>query len=57
MSNEDKRETPQGDENQQKKAYTPPVLVQWGSLRDLTQRNGWNGNSDGGKGKQQRRTR
>lgn len=40
-----------------KKPYTAPALVTWGSLRDITQSVGWSGNSDGGKGKQPRRTR
>lgn len=40
-----------------KKPYTPPVLVEWGSLRDITQAVGWSGRDDGGKGKQPRRTR
>lgn len=40
-----------------KKPYAPPVLVKWGTLRDITQSVGWNGRSDGGKGKQPRRTR
>lgn len=40
-----------------KKTYIAPVLVSWGTLRDLTQAVGWSGNSDGGKGKQPRRTR
>jgi hypothetical protein len=40
-----------------KKPYSAPVLVTWGTLRDITQKNGNKGNSDGGKGKQPRRTR
>lgn len=40
-----------------KKPYAAPALVTWGSLRDITQAVGWSGNSDGGKGKQPRRTR
>jgi hypothetical protein len=57
VSTEKELEIEQGEKKQQKKPYEPPVLVQWGSLREITQKNGWNGNSDGGKGKQQRRTR
>lgn len=40
-----------------KKPYSTPVLVTWGTLRDITQAVGATGNSDGGKGKQPRRTR
>jgi hypothetical protein len=40
-----------------KKAYAPPALVRWGTLRDITQSTGDAGNTDGGKGKQPRRTR
>jgi hypothetical protein len=40
-----------------KKPYTPPVLIEWGSLRDITQSAGYSGRLDGGKGKQPRRTR
>ena len=57
MNTEEERESLQGKENPKKKAYSSPALVQWGSLRDLTRKNGWNGSNDGGKGKQQRRTR
>ena len=40
-----------------KKPYAPPALLTWGTLRDITQTTGSSGNSDGGKGKQPRRTR
>ncbi len=40
-----------------KKPYEPPVLKEWGTLRDITQAVGSSGNDDGGKGKQPRRTR
>lgn len=40
-----------------KRPYAPPVLIEWGSLRDITQAVGNSGNNDGGKGKQPRRTR
>lgn len=40
-----------------KKPYAPPALVTWGTLRDITQSQGNQGNNDGGKGKQPRRTR
>jgi hypothetical protein len=40
-----------------RKPYSAPALVTWGSLRDITQAVGSSGNSDGGKGKQPRRTR
>jgi hypothetical protein len=39
-----------------KKAYVPPVLVTWGTLRDMTQHAGQSGHMDGGKNKQQRKT-
>ena len=40
-----------------KKPYAAPALVTWGTLRDITQSQGWQGNNDGGKGKQPKRTR
>lgn len=40
-----------------KRPYSAPVLVAWGSLRDITLAIGSHGKSDGGKGKQPRRTR
>ena len=40
-----------------KKPYAPPALVTWGTLRDITMAVGSSGNTDGGKGKQPRRTR
>jgi hypothetical protein len=40
-----------------KMAYAPPVLVRWGTLRDMTQHAGQQGHIDGGKNKQQRKTR
>jgi hypothetical protein len=33
-----------------KKPYTAPALVEWGTLRDLTQSAGTSGSADGGKG-------
>ena len=42
---------------EQKKApYAAPVLVQWGSLRDITQSVGRTGSPDGGRGRR-RQTR
>ncbi len=32
-----------------KKPYRAPALLEWGTLRDITLNNGWNGNSDGAK--------
>lgn len=46
-----------GETSTEKKPYSAPVLVTWGTLRDITQAVGWSGNADGGKGKQPRRTR
>lgn len=40
-----------------KQPYEAPVLVTWGTLRDITQAVGSSGNNDGGKGKQPRKTR
>jgi hypothetical protein len=40
-----------------KKTYSAPVLGTWGTLRDLTQKVGTNGKSDGGKTKNQTKTR
>ncbi|WP_177324822.1 lasso RiPP family leader peptide-containing protein [Reyranella massiliensis] len=37
-------------------AYSAPVLMAWGTLRDVTQSVGSSGRRDGGRG-QQRRTR
>ena len=31
-----------------KKPYRPPTLARWGTLRDITQTVGRNGNKDGG---------
>jgi hypothetical protein len=39
-----------------KRPYAPPVLVQWGTLRDITQSVGNTGANDGGRGGR-RRTR
>jgi hypothetical protein len=40
-----------------KKAYTAPVLVRWGTLRDMTLKVGHKGTLDGGRMVLQRRTR
>lgn len=32
-----------------KKHYSPPVLIDWGTLADLTQAVGWSGKKDGGR--------
>jgi hypothetical protein len=37
--------------------YSPPVLVKWGTLRDLTQAVGNSGKSDSGKKSGQKNTR
>jgi len=47
----------QSEQPPAKKPYSAPVLVTWGTLRDITQAVGGAGNPDGGKGKQPRRTR
>jgi hypothetical protein len=39
-----------------KRSYETPVLVVWGTLRDITQSVGTNGANDGGRGSR-RRTR
>ncbi len=40
-----------------RKAYRAPLLVEWGSLRDVTQTAGKTStHTDGGKGKQNQRT-
>lgn len=57
MSDIEEQDDSSVDEAALKKPYAPPVLVEWGTLRDITQSVGWSGRSDGGKGKQQRRTR
>lgn len=49
--------SPPGSSEATKRPYTPPVLIEWGTLRDITEAVGWTGASDGGKGKQPRRTR
>ncbi len=40
-----------------KKAYAAPVLVRWGTLRDLTLAVGNRGGSDGGKKSGKKKTR
>jgi hypothetical protein len=57
MSDVEEQDDSSADEAVLKKPYAPPILVEWGTLRDITQSVGWSGRSDGGKGKQQRRTR
>jgi hypothetical protein len=44
------------DPSSAKKPYVAPVLVQWGTLRDMTQSVGKSKGPDGGKGKAPRRT-
>ena len=39
---------PGGRETPRKKPYSSPVLVPWGTLRDLTGKVGRSGKSDGG---------
>lgn len=41
----------------EQRLYKPPVIIKWGTLRELTEAVGSSGNSDGGKGKQPKRTR
>lgn len=38
-----------GTAKPEKKPYTPPVLIDWGTLADLTQAVGWSGKKDGGR--------
>lgn len=33
----------------EKKQYIPPVLIDWGTLGELTQSAGWSGKNDGGR--------
>lgn len=33
----------------EKKQYSPPVLIDWGTLGELTQSAGWSGKHDGGR--------
>lgn len=40
-----------------KKAYKAPILVRWGTLRDMTLKVGHTGHLDGGRQVLQRRTR
>lgn len=40
---------PQDAEAAKRKPYEPPVLLDWGTLQDLTQSQGWSGKSDGGR--------
>lgn len=44
------------DPSSAKKQYVAPVLVQWGTLRDMTQSAGKSKGPDGGSGKSPRRT-
>jgi hypothetical protein len=39
-----------------KKSYKAPVLIEWGSLMDLTQSNGQSGHPDGGHNRYASRT-
>ena len=57
MNDNAKRDDSSADEPVSKRSYSPPVLVKWGTMRDITQSVGWSGRSDGGKGKQPKRTR
>ena len=45
------------DETSLRQTYSPPVLILWGTLRDITQSVGNQGGMDGGMGMQQNRTR
>jgi hypothetical protein len=40
-----------------KKPYVAPLLVTWGTLRDMTQKVGRHGAADGGKGKNASKTK
>ncbi|TAJ89215.1 hypothetical protein [Reyranella sp.] len=52
-----KNVSPLAEPASQKRSYSPPVLVTWGTLLDITQAVGSSGRRDGGRGKQPRRTR
>ena len=45
----DTRGDTHGTAKPKKKPYTPPVLIDWGTLADLTQAVGWSGKKDGGR--------
>ena len=49
--------SPYGPSPMKKKAYAPPVLVVWGTLRDMTRHVGHQGHQDGGKKKNYTKTR
>ena len=57
MSDNAKRDDSSADEPISKRAYSPPLLVKWGTMHDITQSVGWNGRKDGGRGKPPKRTR
>lgn len=56
LSSKDSPDPAPGQSEPAKKPYQRPVLVRWGSLRDLTQAIGNSGASDGSKGKTNNRT-
>lgn len=49
-------DSPRDESTQARRPYSPPALVVWGTLRDITQSVGSSGRRDGGRGRQ-RRTR
>ena len=56
MDAQSTKEDPARDPSSAKKQYVAPVLVQWGTLRDMTQSAGKSKGPDGGKGKSPTRT-
>ena len=52
-----KNESTPSSETPAKKPYTAPALLEWGTLRDLTQAVGGSGGPDGAKKGTNRRTR
>lgn len=52
-----KNEASPSNANSAKKPYTAPALLEWGTLRDLTQSVGATGGPDGAKKGTNRRTR
>lgn len=56
MDAQSTKEDSSRDPSSAKKQYVVPVLVQWGTLRDMTQTAGKSKGPDGGKGKNPTRT-
>lgn len=57
MSDKAKRDDSSTDEPISKRPYSPPLLVKWGTMRDITQSVGFHGRKDGGRGRPPKRTR